>query len=437
MTPRLLSINNYYYRRGGAEVAFLEQNRLLEERGWDVVPFAMRHAGNLPSRWDGYFVDEIEFGADYGPAEKLRRAAKVIYSREARAKVEALMAAARPDVAHAHNVYHHLSPAIFPAIKAAGVPLVMTVHDLKLACPAYTMLSRGRPCERCRGGRIHNVVLNRCIKGSAALSALVMAETAVHRALGLYDGTVDRFAVPSRFYIDKLVEWGWRRERFVHLPNFVDAARFGPGDAEGAAAGRGFLYFGRLSPEKGLDTLLRAAALSRQPVTVVGAGGQEAELRALAASLGAEVAWLGYRSGEALHAAVRAARAVVLPSTWYENAPLSLLEAYALGRPVIGARIGGIPEMIREGETGVSFAPGDAEALAEAMARFAALPDAAASAMGRAGRRWVEAEFSPAAYRARLLDLYAELNPALRADREPAGAPDPRTGPRTALRSAA
>ena len=410
MTPRLLSINNYYYRRGGAEVAFLEQNRLLEERGWDVVPFAMRHARNLPSRWEGYFVDEIEFGERYGAVEKLRRAAKVIYSREARAKVEALMAAAKPDVAHAHNVYHHLSPAIFPAIKAAGVPLVMTVHDLKLACPAYTMLSAGLPCERCRGGRIHNVVLHRCIKGSASLSALVMAETAVHRALRLYDGTVDRFAVPSRFYIDKLVEWGWARERFVHIPNFVDAARIGPdGDV---AAGHGFLYFGRLSPEKGLGTLIRASALSRQPVTVVGTGPQEAELRALAGATGADVTWLGHRTGAALHAAVAAARAVVLPSTWYENAPLSLLEAYALGRPVIGARIGGIPELVREGETGSLFATGDAEALAGEMARFAALPDAAVSALGRAGRRWVEEQFSPAVYRARLTGLYAALRSA-------------------------
>lgn len=408
MTPRLLSINNYHYRRGGAEVAFLEQNRLFEERGWEVVPFAMRHRKNLPTPWESFFVDEIEFGEDYGAGEKLRRAAKIIYSREARGKVEALVAAARPDIAHAHNVYHHLSPAIFPALKAAGVPLVMTVHDLKLACPAYTMLSAGRPCERCRGGRIHNVVLNRCIKGSLPLSALVLAETAIHRSLRLYAGTVDRFVVPSRFYIDKLVDWGWDRRRFVHIPNFVDAARLRPG----AEAGSGFLYFGRLSPEKGLDTLIRAAALARQTVTVVGTGAQEADLRALADAVGADVRWLGFRSGDALHEAVAAARAVVLPSTWYENAPLSLLEAYALGRPVIGARIGGIPELIRDGETGAVFAPGDAAGLTAEMARFAALPDAAVSAMGRAGRRWVETEFSPSAYANRLLSLYRSLREA-------------------------
>lgn len=405
MTARLLSINNYHYRRGGAEVAFLEQNRLFEAIGWDVVPFAMRHPDNLPSRWDGYFVDEIEFGRSYGPAGQAVRAAKVIYSREARRKLAAVIGRARPSVAHAHNVYHHLSPSIFPLLKREGVPLVMTVHDLKLACPAYTMLTGGQVCERCRGGRIHNVVLNRCIKGRLSLSGLVFAETVLHRALGLYRRTVDRFAVPSRFYVDKLAAWGWDRARLVHVPNCVDARQF----ELQAGAGRGFVYFGRLSPEKGLDTLIRAAALARQPVTIVGTGASEGDLRVLARAVGAEVRFAGRLDGAALHAAVGAARAAVLPSTWYENAPLSVLEAYALGRPVIGARSGGIPELIREGETGWVVDPGRPEALAAALARVAALPDAAVSAAGAAGRAWVETEFSPARHRDALLDLYRSV----------------------------
>ncbi len=402
---RLLSINNYHYRRGGAEVVFLEQNRLFEEIGWDVVPFAMRHPDNLPSPHERHFVEEIEFGRAYGAMRRLRHAASIIYSREARARLRDILGEARPDVAHFHNIYHHLSPSFLPILKQAGVPVVMTVHDLKLACPAYTMLRDGHVCERCKGGRIHNVVANRCIKGSLPLSGLVMLETAVHRALGLYRDTVDAFAVPSRFYIDKLVEWGWPRERFVHVANFVDAGAMQPG----TTAGEGFLYVGRLSPEKGLDTLVRAAALSSQPVTIVGTGPMENELRALAAETGAVVQFLGFRTGEALHDAIRASRAVVLASTWYENAPISVLEAYALGRPVIGARIGGLPEMIRDGETGAIVPPGDATALAGELARFAALPAPTLLAMGPAGRRWIETDFSREAYRDRLLDLYASL----------------------------
>ncbi|MCE4222151.1 glycosyltransferase family 4 protein [Methylobacterium sp. C25] len=405
---RLLSINNYHYRRGGAEVVFLEQNRLFEEIGWDVVPFAMRHPRNLPSRYDRHFVEEIEFGHAYGPLRQLRHAASIIYSRDARARLRDILAEARPDVAHLHNVYHHLSPSFLPLLRQAGVPVVMTLHDLKLACPAYTMLRDGQVCESCKGGRIHNVVLNRCIKGSLPLSGLVLLETTVHRMLGLYRDTVDAFAVPSRFYIDKLVEWGWPRERFVYVPNFVDAAELRPG----TDTGDGFLYVGRLSPEKGLEALVRAAALSRQQVTIVGTGPMEDSLRTLVAETGADVRFLGFRTGEALHDAIRACRAVVLPATWYENAPISVLEAYALGRPVIGTRIGGLPEMIREGETGAIVPPGDVVALADALAHFAALPPEVPATMGRAGRHWVETDFSREAYRDRLLSLYASLRRA-------------------------
>ena len=407
---RLLSINNYHYRRGGAEVVFLEQNRLLEEIGWDVVPFAMRHPSNLPSAHERHFVEEIEFGQSYGLARKLRHAATIVYSREARASVAAILAEGRPDVAHLHNVYHHLSPSFLPLLKRAGIPTVMTVHDLKLACPAYTMLRDGTVCESCRGGRIHNVLVHRCMKGSVPLSGLVLAETFVHRLLGFYRRHVDAFVVPSRFYIDKLVEWGWPRERFVHVPNFVDVDRFTPA----TEAGSGFVYFGRLGPEKGLETLIRAAALSGQRVDLVGSGQMEERLRALAAETGANIRFLGYRTGEALHEAIRAARAVVLASTWYENAPVSVLEAYALGRPVIGARIGGLPELIRDGETGFEVVPGDAEALASVLTRVARMPDASVLRMGAAARAWTKVEFSPEMYRARLLALYARLREASR-----------------------
>ena len=231
-TPNLLSINNYYYRRGGAEVLFLEQNRMLEEAGWQVVPFAMKHASNLPTPWDAYFPDEIEFGQDYS-AGKLVRASRVIYSLQAREKLKELLSVFSPRIAHVHNIYHHLSPSIFSLLRDRGIPVVMTVHDLKLGCPAYTMMRGNKPCESCRGGKVHNVLLNKCIKGSAALSAVVMVEAALHRMLRTYESGVARFVVPSRFVLDTLVRWGWLREFFVHIPNFVDMEHFHPGNGSG------------------------------------------------------------------------------------------------------------------------------------------------------------------------------------------------------------
>ncbi|MFC3691673.1 glycosyltransferase family 4 protein [Chenggangzhangella methanolivorans] len=406
--PRLLAINNYFYRRGGAEAVFLDQMRMFSEIGWDVVPFAMQHPENDNSAYARYFVSEIEYGRESGPLTKAAQAAKIIYSFEARRKLKALIESAPPALAHAHNVYHHISPSIFDTLKRAGVPTVMTAHDLKLACPAYKMLSHDGVCERCKGGRVHNVLVNRCIKGSVALSGLVMVETMTHRALGLYRDKVDRVVAPSRFYREKLAEWGWDPARIAYVPNFVDAAAMRSDWDEGDH----FVFAGRLGHEKGLSTLVRAAAMSGERVMIAGTGPEEAALKRLAAELDAPVTFLGYVSGQPLLQLIGESRALVLPSEWYENAPMSVLEAYGLGTPILGARIGGIPELVREGETGLLARSGDVEDLAGAMSRMAALRSGERRRMGAAGREWVLADFSQNAHRDRLLALYRDLGVA-------------------------
>lgn len=401
----LLSINNYYYPRGGAEVVFLEQNRMLEASGWNVVPFAMQHPRNLPSPWSGYFVDELEFGGDYSMLGKLRRAAKVVYSREARTKLSRLLDVAQPGVAHLHNIYHHISPSILGLLSQRQIPTIMTLHDLKLVCPAYKMLAPDGICERCRGGKLGNVVRHRCVKGSLALSSLVYVEARLHALMNTYQANVDQFVVPSRFFRDKLTAWGVPAEKLRYLPNFVDVERYQPA----ARAGDHFLYFGRLGPEKGVATLIRAAQRAGVPLKIAGTGPEEHTCRQLVRAGGGDVQFLGYLTGPALHDAVRAARAVVLPSEWYENAPMSLLESYALGVPVIGADIGGIPELIRVEQTGACFTSGDDGELAGALQRFASLSDAQITAMGRSARALVQREFSAELYRTRLLGLYREM----------------------------
>jgi glycosyltransferase involved in cell wall biosynthesis len=404
-TNRLLSINNYFYRRGGAEVVFLEQNRLFEEIGWEVIPFAMQHPKNQPSPWQDYFVDEIEFGNSYSLSSKLSMAGKIVFSGEARRKIGALVEKVHPQIAHAHNVYHHISPSIFGALKQRGIPTVLTLHDLKIACPAYKMLTHDGICERCKGGKVWNVLANRCLKGSAAVSAVALAESVVNRLMGSYTRSVDRFVVPSQFFIEKFVEWGYPRERFVHIPNFVNAAALQPAGAPGAA----FTFFGRLGPEKGLNTFVRAVAQAGVQGRIVGTGPEEESLKALAVSLGANIEFLGYRSGEALFDAIRTSRAVVLPSEWYENAPMSVMESYALERPVIGAAIGGIPELMRRGETGELFESRNVAALAEVMRAFAAKSGSEITAMGKAARAWMLEDYTDTRYRERMLALYDSM----------------------------
>jgi glycosyltransferase involved in cell wall biosynthesis len=402
----LLSINNYYYPRGGAEVVFLEQNRLLEAAGWQVVPFAMHHPRNQDTPWSRHFIEEVEYGHSYSVLGNVRRAAKVVYSQESRRNLGKLLDEVSVGVAHLHNVYHHLSPSILGLLAERRIPTVMTLHDLKLVCPAYKMLSHDGICERCRGGRLFNVVRHRCLKDSLLVSGLAYLEATLHSMLGTYTRHVDRFIVPSHFFLEKLSSWGIDRQRMLHIPNAVDADRFTPRQHGGE---RHFLYFGRLAPEKGIGTLLHAACAAGVPLKVIGAGPEEANARALAERLGGDVEFLGYRTGAALHDAIRAARAVILPSEWYENAPMSVLEAYALGVPVIGANIGGIPELVEESVTGAIFPSGDAEALASVLRRFADCPEAQIRDMGHAARALVERDFSSAVYQQRVLALYREL----------------------------
>lgn len=401
----VLLVNNYHYRRGGAEVVYLQQSDLLQANGWKVAHFAMAHPKNLPSPWSGDFARTIEFGSELSTAAKLVNAGKIIYSREAYEKVGRIVERSGARLLHAHNIYHHLSPSVLKLAGDRGIPAVMTLHDFKLLCPSYTMMYGGKVCEDCKDGHISRAATRRCLKGSLALSSLIFVESSVHRALGLYRKNIARFISPSRFLIDKFVEWGWPRDRFAHIPNFIDASAFKPA----GKVGQRFVYVGRLSHEKGIQSLIRATARARVALDVVGTGPDDATLRELAKEVDADVRFLGFQQGDALWRVIGDARAVVLPSEWYENAPISLLEAFALGKPVIGARIGGIPEMIEEDRNGKLFASGNVEALAERLSELARASDATLLSMGMRSREMVESRFSAASHLRALTSLYKDL----------------------------
>jgi glycosyltransferase involved in cell wall biosynthesis len=401
--PRLLALNNYYYRRGGSEAVYFEHNRLFEEAGWEVVPFSMQNALNLPTPWSTHFIPDTDSARS--PWAKVGRAADTIYSLPAARRIRRLLALARPDIAHAHNIYHHLSPSVLVELHRRDIPVVLTLHDLKLVCPAYKMHTQGAICEACRGGALRNVVKNRCIRDSTAMSALVWLESTVHRMSDVYERNVSRFVVPSRFFGSKLADWGVDTRKFSYVPNSIDVEAFEPTHE----SGDGFVYLGRLVVEKGVATLIRAAAKAAVRLRIVGTGPEEASLRRLAAELGGEVEFTGYLSGAALRAAVTSARAVVIPSEWYENAPISVMEASALARPIIGADVGGIPELIVAGETGFVFKSGDVDSLVAVLSQVQSLPQERLRQLGTAGRDLMRTAFSPSLYRERMLKLYEEI----------------------------
>ena len=403
--PRLLSINNYHYRRGGSDVVYLDHAALMEEQGWSNGFFSMNYPKNFDTPWSKYFVDEIEFGHAYSIGQKLAMASKVVYSFEAQKKLKRLLNDFPADVAHLHCIYHHLSPSIIPTLRKAGVPVVMTAHDLKIACPAYKMLNDTGVCEKCKDGSLLNVVRHRCVRGSLAASAIVMVESGVHRMINTYQGKLDKVVVPSRFFMEKFIEWGWPREQFAYIPNYVDSSRFEPA----YEAGDYYLFFGRLAPEKGIATMMRAAKAAGVKLKIAGTGPIEVELLALQADLAGDIEFLGYRSGADLHALIRDARAVILPSEWYENAPMSVLESFALGTPVVGARIGGIPEMVIEGETGWTFESRNTDELTALFSRLKRMPATQIGQAGRSARNHVTNNFNRAGYLQATLALYAEL----------------------------
>jgi glycosyltransferase involved in cell wall biosynthesis len=389
---RVLMANKFQYAKGGAELYMYGLAGLLEREGVEVSYFGMHHPRNVGSATSRHYVSEMDFERPPPGIGRLRVAGRAVYSIEARRRMAALIAEQPAiDIAHLHNVYHQLSPSILAPLHRAGIPVVMTVHDYKLVCPVYTLTSHGEMCERCVGGHFHNAVRLRCNRGSLAGSALVAGETWLHRRLRLWERGIDVFVTPSSYLRDKLIQGGYPADRVLAVPNFVDPDRFRASPQPGGY----FLFLGRLSHEKGVETLIEAVSGTGIELRIAGEGPERERLESLAAGSGATVQFLGHRSGEDLERLVAGCRAVVVPSRWPENCPLVVLEAMAVAKPLVASRVGGIPELVRDGQEALLVPHGDAAALREAMLRLEA-SDQLTERLGGSGRRRVEELYAPA-----------------------------------------
>jgi glycosyltransferase involved in cell wall biosynthesis len=396
--------HKFHYEKAGAEAYVFRLTRLLEAAGHTVIPFAMRHPSNVPSPYERHFVSQVEFRGERSLFKDMGRAARVIYSTEARAKLAQLLREEPVDVAHLHNIAHQLSPSILGPLAHARVPIVHTLHDYKLLCPVYTFRSKGEVCERCRNGHFWNAVLRRCNADSLPLSLTSAAEAAVHRALGSYK-RVHVFHCPSLFEMAKMMEHGVPRERLAFVPHFVDAQTYVPT----FEAGKYAFFAGRLSEEKGLFTLLEAHRLTPGlQLTIAGDGPLRAALEArVTPEQKARLTFAGHLSGEAYDRAWAGAACLVLPSEWYEVRPMVLHEAAARGKAVVTTRLGTIPEIVEDGVTGLLVPPASPDALGEALRCLVDDP-ARAEAMGRAGRALMERLYGPAPHLEAMLDIYAQ-----------------------------
>jgi glycosyltransferase involved in cell wall biosynthesis len=341
-----------------------DEVRLLREGGHEVsVFFPPRRAGRT-------------FGA-------IQEGLSAVWSRGAVEHVQQVVERERPDVVHCHNLFPALSPGVLRAAGRAGAAVVMTLHNYRLICLPSTLLRKGKVCEDCLGRLPWRGVVHRCYRGSAAASASLATSIGVHRALGTYE-RVDLYLAVSEFMRTKHIEMGIAPERVVTKSNFAwsTARRAGPGDY--------FVFAGRLSREKGVWPLLAAWRHLTLPLLLVGDG---PDRDALQASAPKSVAFRGALAPDEMPALLARARALIVPSLWYEGAPRIILEAYAAGVPVLASRIGALPELVEHGASGLLFPPNEVAALATAVTRLA--DDGESERLGEGAWQLWRARFTP------------------------------------------
>jgi glycosyltransferase involved in cell wall biosynthesis len=398
---KVVVANNYYYLRGGCERVMFNDIQAMSAHGIDIVPFSAADPDNFATPYSTYFVP----GADIRATNPLRRAEAAVDAIHCGRTAEAfakLIVETKPDVVHCHNVYGRLSTSILAVAKKRNIPVVLTVHDYKVVCPAYVMLRNGKPCSACIDGGYYRCAVSRCHKGQLGASVIYSIEAYWARLTGNY-GAVSAFLCPSHFIAGLLKQSGIDEKRVVYHPNCVE-----PNDYASSYEGQYVLSVGRLSHEKGLPTFLEAMLGTGIPVRVAGTGPMEASLREMAEKDGGSIVLEGHCGGERLAELYRNAAFVVVPSEWYENAPMSILESFAYGKAVIGTRIGGIPELIADGENGYLVEPGSKDQLRAAIYKLWNDRDAQRK-LGRKARSLVENKFAQSSRTTSLLKIYESV----------------------------
>lgn len=347
---KILLANKFYYRRGGDCIYMLNLEQLLKAHGHEVAVFAMAYPDNLDTPWKRYFPQNMS---------KLMAFTRPFGSVEVKAKFRKLLDDFRPDVVHLNNVHTQLSPVMAELAHGRGIKVVWTLHDYKLLCPRYDCLKNGSVvCETCFNGPKKACLDNKCMKGSKLASFIGYKEAEVWSRERL-EAATDVFICPSQFMADKMVQGGFAKEKMMTLCNFIDVekCRFGNTEAVKSSADclpekeDYYCFIGRLSHEKGAKTLIEAANELPYKLVVIGGGPLMDELKAMAHD---NIEFVGFKQWDEIKTLVGKARFSVIPSEWYENNPLSVIEAQCLGTPVLGARIGGIPEL-----TGYTFSSGN------------------------------------------------------------------------------
>lgn len=358
---RILVINRNHFIGGGADRVYLNTGKLLETNGHDVAYFSTSNEQNLISNYDEYFVNDIKprNGSFYS---KIKGVKKYLYNNEVLDNLQKLINDFKPEVAHLHLFYGALSASVLKTLKDNKISIVTTIHDYRLLCPVNAMLDKdGQICEKCKNDKFYNCIAKRCSEGNFFQSTVVTAEAYMRKFIFDPLTYIDHFIFVSQFSRNKHISFNKRYEnKSSHLYNFSNSF-------ENYKVSRGayLFYYGRLSKEKGILNLINAVKKTNSKLIIAGDGPQKEtvlnEIKGFS-----NIEYVGFKSGAELKDLIVKSSFVVVPSEWYENNPMTIVESFLLGKPVIGSNIGGIPELVTN-ETGFVFEPADALSLSYAI----------------------------------------------------------------------
>lgn len=397
---KILQINKYYYKKGGAETAFFNTIRLLEAHGHTVIPFCLENKKNQVTPYSSYFVNYPEL-SEASFWNKVKNFSSFLYNKEAAEKLEKLIQENRPDIAHIHLMFNSLSISILPILKKYNIPIVMSVHDYRLVCPAYTFTDgKGHFCERCNKGNYYNCVLHNCSKSSIVNSFMLALESYYRNKYYPPIEYIDRFFFVGKFSMNKHIQIDQRyKEKGTFLYNFTPTV-----EQSKPQKGNYIFFFGRISNEKGIVTLLNA--LKQIPTIKLKLAGTGPLLESLKSICPPNAEFVGFKQGTELHTLIREASFIIVPSECYENNPMTIIESYMNGKPVIGSNLGGIPELISEGKTGYVFTPKSPDDLASVILKAYSLSEQEYWEMSINARRFAIENFSEEQHYHRLMENY-------------------------------
>lgn len=397
---RILLVNKFHYLRGGSEKYYFELAQLLKSKGHTVGFFSMKHEENITTGDAEYFVEEI----DLNTGSKLK-ALDVIYSQENKRLMAKALEEFKPDIVHINNFQRQLSASIIDAIKEKNIPIVMTAHDLNPICPASIMLYNGEVCDDCITKGYAQCIKKKCVKGSTLKSTLGVMEKKYYDFHKVFR-KIDCIISPSEFNKNQLVNGKLKYNEIVVLHNFVNES-----ERNDYVLGDYAFYLGRLSKEKGILNLIEAIGdIPDAKLLIAGDGPERERIEAYISEhkLDGRITLLGYQNQDSIHKYITNSRFVVIPSICNENCPYSVLEAMEIGKPIVASRIGGIPELIADGENGYLYKADDINELKEKLTLLLDNDDKV-NRFAQKSRELYESYYSPDSYYNELIKIYNKV----------------------------